>query len=92
MGNSAGLCAANGQAHTCIHTDKGICELGTGTGWEETRKMQIKWNRMKTMKMIMTELLVHIVIPESTRIIIKIIMTMTMMMMIIIMTDEDDTD
>lgn len=48
---------------------------------------------MKTMKMIMTALLVHIVIPESTRIIIKIIMTMTMMMMmIIIMTDEDDTD
>lgn len=46
---------------------------------------------MKTMKMIMTALLVHIVIPESTRIIIKIIMTMTMMM-IIIMTDEDDTD
>lgn len=45
---------------------------------------------MKTMKMIMTALLVHIVIPESTRIIIKIIMTMTMM--IIIMTDEDDTD
>lgn len=46
------------------------------------------------MKMIMTALLVHIVIPESTRIIIKIIMTMTMMMMmmIIIMTDEDDTD
>lgn len=73
---------------------KGICELGTGTGWEETcaRKMQNKWNRMKTMKMIMTALLVHIVIPESTRIIIKIIMTMTMMMMIIIMTDEDDTD
>lgn len=47
---------------------------------------------MKTMKMIMTALVVHIVIPESTRIIIKIIMTMTMMMMIIIMTDEDDTD
>lgn len=56
-------------------------------------KMQSKWNRMKTMKMIMTALLVHIVIPESTRIIMKIIMTMTMMMMmIIIMTDEDDTD